>query len=164
MKYVENHQLFLKHCLEGQYVARDESGNSKEYLGSYPKDKVSRAVHLIRDPFDNVVSRYHLAHKHFMRKNETDKMNKFTRTREGFRAFCNDLSERYTSEEKASKFYQDVYDIAKNVPCHADFCKLYTGYVSNSYASFTNMSIHFPSLSISSPIRPMAQSRLYYNG
>eukprot|EP01082_Thalassiosira_pseudonana_P004883 g4288.t1 g4288 contig15:728301-729733(-) len=121
MKYVENHQLFLKHCLEGQYVARDESGNNKEYLGSYPKDKVSRAVHLIRDPFDNVVSRYHLAHKHFIRKNETDKMNKFTRTREGFRAFCNDLSERYTSEEKASKFYQDVYDIAKNVPCHADF-------------------------------------------
>jgi hypothetical protein len=120
-EYVENHALFLQHCLEGRYNIKDNKGRLTEKLGSYDKALVKRAVHLIRDPFDNVVSRFHLHYKHLVKKNRTDQVAAYPRTREGFRRFCSDYGRRYNSEEEQSKFYTDVFDTVKDVPCHADF-------------------------------------------
>jgi hypothetical protein len=119
--YVENHALFLQHCLEGRYNIKDNKGILTEKLGSYDKALVKRAVHLIRDPFDNVVSRFHLHYKHLVKKNRTDQVAAYPRTREGFRRFCNDEGKHYNNEEKHSKFYADVFETVKDVPCHADF-------------------------------------------
>eukprot|EP00985_Skeletonema_marinoi_P005281 scaffold2279_cov133-Skeletonema_marinoi.AAC.10 len=120
-KYVENHALFLQHCLEGRYNIKDHDGQLTEKLGSYDKALVKRAVHLIRDPFDNVVSRFHLHYKNLVKKNRADQIAAYPRTREGFRRFCIDEGRRYYSDEKQSKFYKDVFDSVKDVPCHADF-------------------------------------------
>ena len=76
---------------------------------------------MIRDPFDNIVSRFHLTYKHFVKRNETEKIAMYPRSKEGFRAFCKDLGDRFYEEEKATKFYRDVFDDVKNIPCHADF-------------------------------------------
>ena len=120
-RYVENHNLFLQHCLEGRYNVKDANGQLTEKLGSYDKNLIKRAVHLIRDPFDNVVSRFHLHYKNLVKKNRTDHIVAYPRTKEGFRKFCIDEGDRFYKEEKQSKFYTDLFEVAKNVPCHADF-------------------------------------------
>lgn len=121
--YIENHELFLKQCLEAEYVDSDGNGGTKKTKGIYDKDLIERAVHLIRDPFDNIVSRFHLAHNHFGKRNETDKVEKYPKSSYGFRKFCSDLGETYQHEEKKSRLYSDVYQVVKDIPCHADFFK-----------------------------------------
>ncbi|KAL3792869.1 hypothetical protein HJC23_004794 [Cyclotella cryptica] len=120
--YVENHHLFLKECLETTYISNyTENGDSIKSVGSYDKKLVARAVHLIRDPFDNIVSRFHLRHNRFVKLKDEDSLERYPKSREGFRAFCSDLSKLHTDEEEASKFYEDVIEVIRNVPCHADF-------------------------------------------
>lgn len=55
-KYVENPHLFLKDCLSGKRGYRVGKGNTVFEDVFYNPDLVARAVHLIRNPFDNVVS------------------------------------------------------------------------------------------------------------
>ncbi|KAL7512102.1 hypothetical protein ACHAXN_009048, partial [Cyclotella atomus] len=119
--YVENEHLFLQHCLETSYISKSSTGDLVKSVGTYDKELVARAVHLIRDPFDNIVSRFHLRHNRFTKLNDTESLERYPKTSDGFRAFCNDLSELHAQEEETSKFYHDVIDSIRNVPCHADF-------------------------------------------
>mmetsp|Transcript_15856 Transcript_15856/g.33163 ORF Transcript_15856/g.33163 Transcript_15856/m.33163 type:complete len:407 (-) Transcript_15856:288-1508(-) len=120
-KYIETHQTFLQRCLEGEYTTGDGSGGLQVLRGHYDKSMVRKAVHLIRDPFDNIVSRFHLAHNRLKKRGHNKSVEKYSKSREGFRAFCSDLAETYRSDEEESRFYADVLDDAKEVPCHADF-------------------------------------------
>lgn len=113
--------MFLQHCLATNYMARNEEGTIVKSVGTYDKELVARAIHLIRDPFDNIVSRFHLRHNRFTKMNDTESLEKYPRSRDGFRAFCNDLSELHSREEEISKFYRDVIDVIRDVPCYADF-------------------------------------------
>lgn len=90
---------------------------------SYSGDLVKRAVHLFRDPFDNIVSRFHLAYKKFARNNDTEKMARYSKSKEGFLAYCRDKDQRFREEEMSSVAYRDVFadDAVSNVPCRADF-------------------------------------------
>lgn len=121
--YIENHQLFLKDCLKTEYIVRNGNGGVTKMKGHYDKKLVSRAVHLIRDPFDNIVSRFHLAHKHSERRKELKFLAKYPKSKEGFRDYCKDIGMEFRREEKRSKFFDDFFDEVKNVPCHADFFK-----------------------------------------
>ena len=144
-KYLESHDLFLEHCLEGLYNVKDDDGRLTKKFGSYNKELVKRAVHLIRDPFDNVVSRFHLYNKHHTKKNQTNEIGAYPRSREGFRKFCSDEGEIYYSEEKDSKFYHAVFDTVKDVPCHADFYR----YIQwHNLAFITTWNLDIPSLII----------------
>jgi hypothetical protein len=144
-KYVENHALFLQHCLEGRYHTKVGNGKLIERVGTYDKALVQRAVHLIRDPFDNVVSRFHLHYNNLVKRNRTDQVALYPRTRDGFRRFCSDQDRHFYSEEKQSKFYQDVFDTVKDVPCHADFYR----YVQwHNLAFITIWNLEIPSLII----------------
>ena len=110
--FVYNSQLFLKKCLEGDFVMKPEVV-SKGYAS---KDKIARAIHLIRDPFDNVVARFHLE------RQTLEVENKYSNSREGFLQFCDELG-KIDLIEKAQKqahvFVEDVADLA--IPCKADF-------------------------------------------
>ena len=144
-KYLESHDMFLQHCLEGRYKVKDDGGQLIDKVGSYNKELVKRAVHLIRDPFDNVVSRFHLHYKHFVQRNQTDQLNLYPRSREGFRKFCSYEGERYYSEEKQSWAYRAVFDTVKDVPCHADFYR----YIQwHNLAFITTWNLDIPSLVI----------------
>mmetsp|Transcript_5953 Transcript_5953/g.12210 ORF Transcript_5953/g.12210 Transcript_5953/m.12210 type:complete len:416 (+) Transcript_5953:190-1437(+) len=121
--YIENHHLFLKDCLKTEYIMRNGNGGVTKMKGHYDKKLVSRAIHLIRDPFDNIVSRFHLAHKHSERRKELKFLAKYPKSKEGFRDFCKDIGMEFRSEEKHSKFFDDFFDEVKNVPCYADFFK-----------------------------------------
>ncbi|KAL9183320.1 hypothetical protein ACHAXT_005107 [Thalassiosira profunda] len=110
VNYLKTSQSFAQHCLEGGRV-EDDNGNAR--VDSYSKDLVARAVHLIRDPFDNIVSRFHLARKNF------EKYAVYPSTREGFRDFCASLGEQFRKEEQS---HGDIFDeAALAIPCHADF-------------------------------------------
>lgn len=120
--YIEDLRIFSNRCVEGYHIVNDTAGGDKiEIFDNYSKDLVARAVHLIRDPFDNIVSRFHLTYKHFVRNNETEMIAAYPRSREGFRSYCKDLGDRFYEEEKAAKEYSGLLDNLKDIPCHADF-------------------------------------------
>ena len=120
-KSVENINIFMNRCFEGSYITKDANDEPRIVTGYYSQNLLAKAVHLIRDPFDNVVSRFHYSRMHFGMRNQTDKLAMYPRSREGFRAFCKDLGSRFHEKERDSKFYTDVFDEIKDIPCHADF-------------------------------------------
>jgi hypothetical protein len=67
-----NAQEFTQSCLKGDRILNNERGKEIVYL--YSPDIVLKAVHFICDPFDNIVSRFHLAHDDFVRTNQTNKV------------------------------------------------------------------------------------------
>ncbi|KAL7542363.1 hypothetical protein ACHAXR_012098 [Thalassiosira sp. AJA248-18] len=120
-KYIEDAQIFTRNCASGYHFTKDGNGEPQKVLDSYSKELVGRAVHLIRDPFDNIVSRFHLTYKQFVVSNQTEKIANYPRSKEGFRSFCRDMGETFYEEEKSTEVYRDVFDVMTNVPCHADF-------------------------------------------
>ena len=119
-KYVEDIDIFVNHCFKASYITKDSNNKANEIKGTYSQNLLSKAVHLIRDPFDNVVSRFHLEYKKFLRKNETEKLEMYPRSREGFRAFCKQQGGQFYYQERDSKVYTDIFDEIKEIPCHAD--------------------------------------------
>ncbi len=114
--YLQNSHTFLKRCLKGDYVTHNTtSGELDVKTGFASKDNIARAVHVIRDPFDNVVARFHLERRTLSQKNKADYPN----TRDGFRNYCDDLGKKERAREQASLFYEDVFDL--DIPCRADF-------------------------------------------
>lgn len=87
---------------------------------------VDRAIHLIRNPFDNVVARFHLAHKRAQKKGTGLQFTtQFPNDRAGFRAWCRDLDTRksFVADERRQSHVlgEDVIRAFDGVPCHADF-------------------------------------------
>jgi len=132
-KYIITEHMFLQDCATGKRTYATKSGQLKTEKSVYRSDLVQRAVHLIRDPFDNVVSRFHLEHNHMekMAKQTKDTqskasvmLQKYTRDREGFRAFCSDENEQFAKDELGSQFIDDdLYKLIEDIPCHADFIR-----------------------------------------
>ncbi len=91
----------------------------------YNENLIARAVHLIRNPIDNVVSRYHL----FLKlKSKSEELNStasrhYTNDVDGFLRWCQERDEKYLPEEK-ELFGTEAFDLLKKIPCHADFYRL----------------------------------------
>ncbi len=114
--FIYNSHMFLKKCLEGDYVTNATSASGLEVSkGFASKDKIARAVHIIRDPFDNVVARFHLERRTLEKKNKAHYPN----SRDGFRQFCDDLGKIEKAQKQARVFFEDVLDL--EIPCKADF-------------------------------------------
>ena len=84
----------------------------------YDVSLTKRAVHLIRDPFSNIVARFHYRTKNLIRQNETQP---YSIDEVGFRKMCKDLDDQFRSDTKSSSFYNDIRDLIKIIPCHTDF-------------------------------------------
>ena len=154
--YVESSHTFSHRCFEGDRIIKDANNQLVKVPGSYYNNKdvlVAKAVHLIRDPFDNVVSRFHLSYKEMVKKNETDWLEKYPKSREGFRSFCKDQSMRYRKDEQKSKFYSYVFDDAKDVPCHADFFRYVQwhnlAFITTAELGIPTMIIHYENYTFS---------------
>jgi len=117
---LKNSKDFFKACRRGSYVSKNNMTSGQlDILDSYtPKESIKRAVHLIRDPFDNVVARFHLHRKKFSKQ----LLDKYPNTLEGFRDYCNnDLGKKYRAKETSFLPFKDIYGSIKNVSCHSDF-------------------------------------------
>ena len=113
--YIVNATEFAQSCFEGNSIRTDEGD---EIVYSYNQDLVQRAVHIIRDPFDNIVSRFHLMRENFALRNQTELVVRHPKTKNGFRSFCKYMGVRFY-EENLELFDEGI----KNIPCFSDFVR-----------------------------------------
>lgn len=86
-EYIETTDSFEILCRSGKrYV------DGRPVPSTYAKHTAKRAVHLFRDPFDNIVARLHLRERRWSRQdadlNHAKRTQQFNSTRDGFRAYC----------------------------------------------------------------------------
>eukprot|EP00562_Extubocellulus_spinifer_P011478 CAMPEP_0178551322 /NCGR_PEP_ID=MMETSP0697-20121206/6724_1 /TAXON_ID=265572 /ORGANISM="Extubocellulus spinifer, Strain CCMP396" /LENGTH=550 /DNA_ID=CAMNT_0020184169 /DNA_START=208 /DNA_END=1860 /DNA_ORIENTATION=- len=133
-KYTLTDSEFILKCASGGWVYKDDFKSVEPITAKtvYDPKIIQRSVHLIRSPYDNMVSRYHLEHNHMERFDRQKDLAKYDRERAGFRKFCKDLNKQYDKEEQefalaAKKNGNDklkkALDIVKDVPCYEDLFK-----------------------------------------
>jgi hypothetical protein len=102
--YLHTVDSFEEACLTGH--KHDESGG---IFVTYDRSVPRKAVHLIRNPFDNIVGRMHLSTK----RRDTDDL--YTTTPEGLAAWCRDADERYRKEENS------IMSQYESLPCRGEW-------------------------------------------
>lgn len=120
--YVISKDEFQQACLSGKY----EDENAVRTPVSYDIELVKRAVYLLRNPFDNIVSRFHLDHNE--RTKEEKKGNEraakwlkaHPRNETGFYKWCSEIDKRYGAE--ILEYIPEIADF-QNVLCLSEFFK-----------------------------------------
>jgi len=93
----------------------------------YPISVVGKFIHLVRNPFDNIVSRFRLHKKQLLRERSHDRReskNSFNATE--FHEYCKDQDAMFDREERWTWKHSKVLKNAKRLPCHADWYRLIT--------------------------------------
>lgn len=156
-QYFETAQSFAEACSTGKKSTRCRHGNEArtdkdekrfevvQYDGSA---MVERAVHLYRNPFDNVVSRFHLKAKELdsrRSKNDGDSKSlmRFDYTKEGFREWCKHIDSSFVEEESTLTAFTKRKELLKEIPCHADFIRYLLWH---HYAERTQANLMLPTL------------------
>jgi Sulfotransferase domain len=118
-KYGESSYSFRRRCLTTKRIEVQNDGSTKRNFSEYKPDRLAKAIHLIRDPFDNIVSRYHLERQFPGRTAKN-----FDKSREGFRAYCASVENLHDLSEKKFSFLDaDILQLMSAVPCHEDFLR-----------------------------------------
>ena len=140
-KYIETTFSFRRHCFQTKWLERRDTTDDKNELhrvfGTYapsssnnnnnttspsPSLRVTKAVHLLRDPWSNIVSRYHLE-----RQLPGRLAANYTNDRAGFRAYCQQAVDplHARNEQRFSHvlFSEGLGEWLQQIPCHADFVR-----------------------------------------
>ena len=120
-RYVLNAAQFEAECRTGnKRVNRTEITTPQAYPASLPK----KAVHVIRNPFDNLVARLHHQRKTWEKENTTksEHLKLFQSTEEGFRKWCSfvDYSSAPTHISDLKVFDNTTMDLFEQAPCASD--------------------------------------------
>jgi len=87
-----------------------------------PANAIQAVVHLIRNPFHNIVARFHLERQNMIKK-LPDLAERYPLDATGFGRWCQDLDHKY-SESDPRVFDVETLRLLKAVPlCHAEFYK-----------------------------------------
>lgn len=113
-QYIKTEETFEEDC---RLIIKDATPITTENVESSitSRSKIGKLVHLIRDPFSNIVSRFH----EFRVVN-----SEYTDDAAGFQKYCSDMdSDQELSEMEAmtSLISDEIKLLLKNVPCHAEF-------------------------------------------
>ena len=126
--YLSSPHNFLLGCRGTKRI--DSKGRVRKSV--YSHEQVAKVIHILRNPFDNLVSRYHLEWKRVQRIMEREKDPKklaalqamnYTRDTDGFRRFCRDAKDAGDAGETwhdSRTVDQEVLALIQNVPCHID--------------------------------------------
>lgn len=118
-KYLESSYSFRRRCLTTKWLEVQDDGSLGRTFSQYKPDRLAKAIHLIRDPFSNIVSRFLLENGIPGRE-----ANNFDRTRQGFRKYCKSIDSIFAPNEQKMVFLQDdILDLIREVPCHEDFIR-----------------------------------------
>ncbi len=120
VKYIETLKTFMKRCAQGHRKNTNYRDN-KEIVQYHPSI-VQRAIHIIRNPFDNLVSNFHLEWKNKLKANRTEWLESYPNDLVGFRRWCFDQDSLYSEKEK-ELLPEDVVNIFQKggIPCRAHF-------------------------------------------
>jgi hypothetical protein len=155
--------VFDKHGVDRFYQAcrtgHVSNTRGKLIVIPYPTwELIEKAIHLIRDPFDNIVARWHLAMKNRMPENGLSKRKNVVvpeewlsmanpRSPEGFRAWCRFVDRRdevrlVKSSSRTKKPWIDtsIRQQMKGVPCAAEWFR-YTQWHNLAAAMVTEQNI-----------------------
>lgn len=143
--YIYTPDMFLNECLKGaRYSTEDGHDGSEQIWVQYDQEIVKKAVHLFRDPFDNVVSRFNHEHKTNKNQKNEEWLASYPRNEEGFKKWCSDAGTRYspsdTFHSEMTNFDRKFLDVVDRVPCFAEFIK-YTQWHNNAFAVAKTMGI-----------------------
>ena len=139
-RYIDTIDAFEKACCTGKRIF-----NKTKIQTTYSSNVPKRAVHLIRDPFDNIVARLHLKERHWERHhNDTkykERVDLFNRTKEGFQAYCKfrDINS-FKQEFRQRNLSNELLEYAKRIPCYAEFIR-YTRWHNNAIQLLAKKSI-----------------------
>ena len=98
--------------------------NSRHVYGQIDASRVARVIHLIRNPFHNIVARFHLERRHLVQKNAAVDA-KIPNNATGFHLWCDYLDTKYggAEEDEAKVLPNDIVSKMKRVSCHAEWYK-----------------------------------------
>jgi hypothetical protein len=116
-QYIETPFMFLRRCCQG-HARLTPAKSRRKYDVEYPPERVQKAIHLIRNPFHNIIARYHLEHRHYGYKNQTNWLEDHQNDERGFQEWCKDYDSRFSEADK--EYFQDKIPEA---PCHGEFYK-----------------------------------------
>ena len=113
--WLRSKEDFLEGCL------RTSAGGLSSSPSSYDLSSVKKAIHLIRNPFDNIVSRFHHERNLYMSRQEK---LQYASSPEGFRAYCHDKQDitKWRHHLKSS-IAEKLWAHLDGVPCHIDFLR-----------------------------------------
>lgn len=110
VQYAESTYSFRRKCTLTSFQRQSQQNLSYK---TYSTDRVARAIHVVRDPFDNVVSRFH----HLQPPSR--------QRRQEFWDYCAAHDAKYRADEIRYAHFRDNPLLRRlwQVPCHAEFCK-----------------------------------------
>jgi len=114
---------FLKECTLSRVERIDSQGESRVVNTQYDPSIVEKAVHLIRNPFDNVIARFNFEHVLKLQNSKLIRWNKlYTKDQAGFKEWCQHFDQINRIEELTlSRLDNELMEAFKNVPCHGEF-------------------------------------------
>eukprot|EP00591_Stephanopyxis_turris_P011812 CAMPEP_0195511418 /NCGR_PEP_ID=MMETSP0794_2-20130614/3742_1 /TAXON_ID=515487 /ORGANISM="Stephanopyxis turris, Strain CCMP 815" /LENGTH=236 /DNA_ID=CAMNT_0040639009 /DNA_START=208 /DNA_END=915 /DNA_ORIENTATION=+ len=114
-KYFVEADSFQEGCLMLSNVIGDKKDKKTV---PYNAELVGKAVHLFRNPFDNIISRFHMYGKNEKRLERDE--TKYSNDAAGFKEFCTDKDAMHVTKE--TKFFGESFVAStEGVPCHSDF-------------------------------------------
>ena len=121
-EYIETPFRFLKRCTLG-HAQLTPAKKRRKYDVEYPPERVYKAIHLYRNPFHNVIARYHLEHRHKGPGYKNDKkwLADHTNDSNGLHQWCEDLRKNYKKND--IEFWGSAEKIPNKAPCHGEFYK-----------------------------------------
>ena len=131
------HFWFYTTCLMGtKYDPTTKANVNVQYSG----ELVHKAMHMIRDPFSNIVSRFL---KHFKWRSgstvSSDMIVDITNDKQGFQEYCRRLDEKFYKQE--IDMFPEIMGnntLMKDVPCRSEFYK-YTQWHNLAYTATKDM-------------------------
>lgn len=116
---MESVESFKTDCFTARRGYTHKNGTLAYEKLQYDSSLVRKSIHLIRDPFDNIVSRFHLTRKIQGKDNEEFRSH-YTNDANGFRKWCNLMDHKFADIE-LEMFNSTIMNLFHQIPCHADF-------------------------------------------
>lgn len=117
--YMETLESFKTACLTARRGTSWNGVISFEKV-QYSDSLVYGAIHIMRNPFDNVVSRFHLIQKVNKKLGDIKFEKTFPNNLKGFRKWCNYMDKQYLDSE-AKMLDAPIFEMFQSIPCHSDF-------------------------------------------
>lgn len=118
--YLETPRSFEVSCRSGKRAVLDEAGHLTKTKVTYDQSLVEKAVHMFRNPLDNVVARFHLEYNTAKVKKGAIWTETHPNNQEGFVIWCKEM-DKSSQLSKMRWIDPQLMSLLRNVPCHEEF-------------------------------------------